>query len=94
VRRLDLFPEIFVPRGDTIDFEPDASGLSAGTVWLRMAGQWFGFAMFYDRDNGQFDFGSDCRFTDNNSREQLRRWLLDEVERHFPAALVGPEDVA
>jgi len=88
----DRFAEIFVPRGDTLDFEPDSTGFSAGTIWTRMAGQWLGFVMFYDHDNRQFDFRSDYRFTDDSEREQLRRWLLEELDRHFPAALVAPED--
>jgi hypothetical protein len=91
MRQLDLSPEIFVPRGDTLDFEPDTTGFSAGTIWIRMAGQWVGFVLFYDRDNDQFDFGWDFRFPHNNAREQLRRYLLEELDRHFPAALVPPE---
>ena len=43
----------FVPRGDTIDFEADATGFSAGTIWVRMLGQWLGFVMFYDFQNRQ-----------------------------------------
>jgi hypothetical protein len=87
----DLFAEGFVPRGDTIDFEVDKTGLSAGTIWVRIAGQWVGFVIFYDCDNDQFDFGSDCRFTHNNSREQLPCWLLAELAQNFPLALLRPE---
>jgi hypothetical protein len=83
---------VFIPRGDSIDWEPDPGGHSAGTIWLRMFDWWVGFVVFYDADNAQFDLGSDVRFTSDDERERLRRWLLAELDQYFPAALVRPED--
>jgi hypothetical protein len=81
----------FVPRGDLTHWEPDPTGHSAGTVWVRMIGQWVGFIMFFDPESADFDFGGDLRFVHDDESERLRRWLIDEVNRHFPHALMRPE---
>jgi hypothetical protein len=71
-----------------VAWEPSEHGPRHGTVWLCGKLGHFGFAVYYDPDNGGFHLGGTIEYRSKPNQQAVARAILEELFAQFPQARV------